>query len=203
MGSQILQRALGHFALALVAQDGGRILQREPVGVLYLDPHLGRNVSQASGAVEQQIEADDLEHARAVAPVAHVVVLDIGQLGHQVSLHPGFFADLAEGRLLRLLSLVDGALGQSHQCGRRLSRAVRRLARLFRTCHVRLDDRQKPAASHLPQHDTSRREFAHHERPPENRLVWQTNRDADNQKRCRVMGHFPEKPSNRPKGCQP
>jgi hypothetical protein len=46
MGFQILQRALGHFALALVAQDGGRILQREPERALNFNPHLGRNVPQ-------------------------------------------------------------------------------------------------------------------------------------------------------------
>ena len=79
---------------------------------LHLDAHLGRDVSQTAGAIKQQIEGDNLEDARAVAPVAHVHILDVRQFGDQGSLQAGFFLHLAERGLLRLLAGIDCALGQ-------------------------------------------------------------------------------------------
>src|SRR5208337_4895896 len=48
------------------------------------------------------------------------------------------------------------------------------LGGFLRPFHVRLDDRQKPAASHLPQHHTASRELAHHGGLKSNRIVWQS-----------------------------
>ncbi len=70
-------------------------------------------LSSPARTIEQEVEADNLEHARVIAPVAYVNVFDVGQLADQFSAQAGFLVDLAQGRLLRLLAFVDGALRQS------------------------------------------------------------------------------------------
>ena len=50
-----------------------------------------------------------------VTPIADVEVFDVGQLGDQIGADAGFFADFAQGGLLRLLARIDGALGKRYQ----------------------------------------------------------------------------------------
>src|ERR1017187_10743669 len=94
-----------------------RLFEGEPKGVLHLDAHGGRDVAQASGAVHEQVEADDLEDFGAISPVADVDVLDVGQLGDHVGANSGLFANFAQGGLFGLLAGVDGTLGQGNEFG--------------------------------------------------------------------------------------
>src|ERR1035438_4565778 len=95
MGLEVLYGAVGNFALAVVTQRGRRVFQWQPERALHLNSHFGRDVAQAAGAVQQQIKADNLEHARAVAPAAHVEVFDVHQLAHQFAAHPSLFGYFA------------------------------------------------------------------------------------------------------------
>src|SRR5271165_4394000 len=174
MGFHVLESALHDLTFALIAEGFRGVIQRKPVRLVHLDPHLRRNVAQTAGAVQQQIKADDLEDARVVAPVAHIVILDVGELADQLGAHPSFFADLAQSSLLRLLTVINRALRQSNNASWCLPARISLLDGFLRPFHVRLDDRQKPAAAHLPQHHTASRELAHHEGLKSKAIVWQS-----------------------------
>src|SRR6202022_4411766 len=96
-GFEIFQGKPGYVALAFVAQQSRCFLQRSPESALHFDSHLWDDVVDAAGMVTQQIEADDLEYPLALAPGAHVHVLDIGQLGDGNRGYAGLFADLPQG----------------------------------------------------------------------------------------------------------
>src|ERR1019366_914118 len=94
-----------------------RLFEGKPKGALYLDAHGGRDVAQATGAVHEQVEADDLEDFGAISPVADVDVLDVGQFGDHVGANSGLFANFAQGSFFGLLAGIDGALGQGDEFG--------------------------------------------------------------------------------------
>jgi len=110
MAGHILQRQLANFNVPLCSSSSGRFVQGQPKRLLDFDPHRGRNAVDAARAIEQQVKADNLEDARAIAPLADVNVLDVGQLIDQIGRAGRFFVDLAESGLGRLLAFVDGAL---------------------------------------------------------------------------------------------
>src|SRR5215472_10808831 len=114
----VLHGAPHHFTLSPVHQLPGSICQWQPERVPHFDPHLGRDVSHAPRAVEQQEEVDDLEDARAVAPGTDIEILDVSKLDNRVRLDAGFFADFANGCLERLLLGINGSLGQCQQHGK-------------------------------------------------------------------------------------
>src|SRR5271165_7055232 len=89
MGFHVLPGALDNFTFALVAEGFQRIVQRQPEGSVHLNPHLRWDVAQSPGAIQQQVKADDLEDARVITPVAHVEILDVGELADQFSLYSG------------------------------------------------------------------------------------------------------------------
>src|ERR1700730_19063404 len=72
MGPDILDRFTRHLFLASIGQELGRIFQRDPLGAPDFDPHLVADVVDFSRFVAQQVEADDLEYALAIAPGAYI-----------------------------------------------------------------------------------------------------------------------------------
>ena len=67
-------------------------------------------LAQLSCAIQQQVEADDFEDASAIAPVAYVNILDIGEFADEFGAQPGLFLDFAQRGLVGLLAFVDSAL---------------------------------------------------------------------------------------------
>src|SRR5271157_1716017 len=180
MDFDVFQGALYDFALALVNQLGWRFLEWQPERPLDFNAHLGRDLAEPAGAVQQQIKADDLEDASVVAPVPNVVILDVSQLANEVGVHTGFLSDLADSGLVGLLTVVNRALRQGNERGScRLAR-LGVVRGLFRTRHVRLDNRHEPAASHLPQDNAASRELAHHKGLRIAALVWQRSGKGGN-----------------------
>src|ERR1035437_2156624 len=93
------------------------LFQGKPEGILHFDAHGGRDVAQATGAVHEQVEADDLEDFGAISPVADIDVLDVGQFGDHVGANSRLFANFAQGGFFGLLTRIDGTLGQGNEFG--------------------------------------------------------------------------------------
>ena len=111
MSSEILQGLFDDLAFAFVAESLGGFIQRDPEGALDFDAHRGRDVAELARAIQQEIEADNLEDAGLIAPVADVDILDVGELGNEVGANAGLFVNFTQGSLIGLLAGVDCALG--------------------------------------------------------------------------------------------
>src|SRR4051812_15911251 len=144
-------------ALALVAQFFRSFVQREPHRMCDFVPHLFFDVADLAAQVAEQVEADDFEDLRAVAPRPVVNVLDIRKLRDGLGFDAGFFMDLAKSGLLRLFAFINVAFGQSNGwIGLRL------LLPLFAVTSARLDSRDVPFAPQPAQHDCPGGKFSLH-----------------------------------------
>src|ERR1019366_4715640 len=163
-----------------------RLFEGKPKSVLHLDAHGGRDVAQASGAVHEQVEADDLEDFGAISPVADVDVLDVGQLGDHVGANSGFLANFAQGGLFGLLTWVDGTLWQGDEFGVGGGTLhVPDFDVLAGAVHVGLNDGDIPTAAHLPNYNAASGGFSHHGRNRREPVSFAESATADNREYLR------------------
>src|SRR5256884_2762438 len=133
---------LGHLALAPIAQEAGRILERNPLRRVDLEVV----IAHAARAVAEEEEAHDLHHPVAVAAVP---VLHVAELLDQPAVDPGLLAQLAGGGVGGALAGVDVALGQGED-----------------PPVLHPHGGQELASPEPPQRQTSRRELADHSSAP-------------------------------------
>src|ERR1035441_5437515 len=158
-----------------------RLFEGKPEGILHFDAHGGRDVAQATGAVHEQVEADDLEDFGAISPVADIDVLDVGQFGDHVGANSGLFANFAQGGLFGVLTGVDGALGQGDEFGvGRCALHVPDFDVLAGAVHVGLNDGDIPVTAHLTEYYTASRGFSHHGRNRREPVSLAESAEADN-----------------------
>src|SRR5437764_6457896 len=103
-----IARLRGHLALAPVGQQPRRLVQWQPARLGHLDPHRLLDLAEPSPAGAEEVEADDLEDAGAVAP--RIRVLDVAELLHEAAMDAGLLEHLADCGLGGRLARVEVAL---------------------------------------------------------------------------------------------
>src|SRR5580658_9180340 len=75
----ILQGASGHLLLACVGEQPRSIFEPHPAGTRDLNSHFGSDSVDAAGAVAHQVETDNFEDPKPVAPGARIDVLAVAE----------------------------------------------------------------------------------------------------------------------------
>src|SRR5438874_7911897 len=106
------QRLRRHLALAAIGEQARRLLERQPAGLRYLDPHRLLDRADPAPPRTQEEEAHDLEDPFAPLPRGGVDVADVAELLDEPPLDARLLAYLPHGRLGRRFAGVDLALRQ-------------------------------------------------------------------------------------------
>jgi len=150
---------LQHFALAPISELTVSFVEGEPESLTHLIAHVGANLAQTPGRIEEEVKAHGLRDVLATSPGANIQIADGCKPEQTEAMHPGLLEYFSICALLRRLALVNSALGQGKDGTLRSRFGAPRDG--IRVDDVGLDDGNLPRSANVPENNSASRRFIH------------------------------------------